>query len=185
MKLIETPSTTQVSSGNANGAAAKQPVDTTPLNLSPAYMFYVKLGSIQVAMFTECSGLGARRNVETVHEGGVNDHAHILPGTMEYSNVTLKRGMSLSNALWDWFQAGQYDFAVQRQSITIYQYSPEADATRGTAASAGDTSGAVKAWSLKGAFPVSWKLSDMNSASSNLVIESLEIAHEGLSLIQS
>jgi phage tail-like protein len=183
MKLIETPSTAQASS-SASSTTTKTDTSSAPLNLTPAYMFYVKLGSMQVAMFTECGGLGAKRAFEPVKEGGVNDHVHILPGTIEHSNITLKRGVSLSTALWDWFQAGQYDFNVSRQDITIYQFSPESDTARGSA-SAGDQSGAVKTWSLSQAFPVSWKLGEMNSATSGLVIETLEIAHEGLSLITS
>jgi phage tail-like protein len=183
MKLIETPSTAQASS-STNSTTAKTDTASAPLNLTPAYMFYVKLGSLEVAMFTECSGLGAKRAIEQVREGGVNDHVHILPGMVEHNNITLKRGVSLSTSLWDWFQAGQFDFSVSRQDITIYQFSPEADVSRG-AASAGDQSGAVKTWSLLRAFPVSWKLGEMNSATSGLVIETLEIAHEGLSLITS
>jgi phage tail-like protein len=183
MKLIETPSTAQ-SASSASMTPTKTDTAAAPLNLTPAYMFYIKLGNIEVAMFTECSGLSAKRAFEPVKEGGVNDHVHMLPGTIEYSNVVLKRGVSLSTALWDWFQTGQFDFAVSRQDITIYQFSPEADVSRG-AASAGDQSGAIKTWSLSQAFPVSWKLGDMNSATSGLVVESLEIAHEGLSLIAS
>jgi phage tail-like protein len=183
MKLIETPTTAQ-STSSSTAAAATKPTDSTPLKLMPSFLFYVKLGNLQVGMFTECSGLGAKRSFEPVRAGGVNDHTYMLPGVMEYSNVTLKRGLSLSSTLWDWFQAGQFDFAVQRQTVTIYQYSPEADAARGSA-STSDLSGAVKTWSLTKAFPVSWKVSDMNSANSNLVIESLEIAHEGLSLVTS
>ncbi len=177
MKLIETPSTAQASS-SASTATAKSDTTSAPLNLTPAFMFYVKLGSLEVAMFTECSGLGAKRAFEPVKEGGVNDHVHMLPGTIEHSNVTLKRGVSLSTALWDWFQTGQYDFAVSRQDITIYQYSPESDA-------AGEQSTAVKTWSLSNAFPVNWKVGEMNSSHSSLVIETLEIAHDGLSLITS
>jgi len=180
VKLIETPTKAQASS-SANGAGERTTVDASPVHLTPSYLFYVKLGSLEVAMFTECSGIGAKRGFEQVREGGVNDHAHILPGPLEYANIVLKRGLSLSSALWDWFQAGKFDFNVQRQDVTIYQYTPEL-----IASSSGSQpgAGAVKTWSLARAFPVSWKLSDLNSGSSSLVIETLEIAHEGLSLIK-
>jgi phage tail-like protein len=177
MKLIETPSTAQAAS-SASTSTTKTDTSSAPLVLMPSYMFSVKLGSLQVAMFTECSGLGAKRAFEPVKEGGVNDHVHILPGTIEHSNITLKRGISLSTALWDWFQAGQFDFAVSRQDITIYQFSPETDT--GT-----EQATAIKTWSLSKAFPVSWKLGEMTSSNSGLVIETLEIAHDGLSLISS
>jgi phage tail-like protein len=177
MKLIETPSTAQAAS-SAGASATKTDTSSAPLVLSPSYKFYVKVGNLQVAMFTECSGLGAKRAFEPVKEGGINDHVHILPGTIEHSNITLKRGLSISTALWDWFQAGQFDFAVSRQDVTIYQYSPETDT--GT-----EQATAFKTWSLSKAFPVSWKLGEMNSSSSGLVIETLEIAHDGLSMITS
>jgi phage tail-like protein len=183
MKLIETPTTAQASV-SANSAGEKYSVDSTPLNLTPSFMFYVKLGNLEVAMFTECSGIGAKRGFDSVREGGVNDHAHILPGPMEYSNITLKRGVSLSTELWDWFETGKFDYNVQRRDITIYQYSPEVVAANGASAAADKHAGAVKTWSLANAFPISWKLGDLNSSNSSLVIESLEIAHEGLSLIK-
>jgi phage tail-like protein len=183
MKLIETPTAAQASV-SANHSRDRQSVDSTPLHLTPTFLFYVKLGNFEVAMFTECSGIGAKRGFDPVREGGVNDHAHILPGPMEYSNITLKRGLSLSTALWDWFQAGKFDYAVQRQDVTIYQYSAELIAASAGPAGSDRRAGAVKTWSLANAFPVSWKLSDLNSGTSSLSIESLEIAHEGLSLIK-
>jgi phage tail-like protein len=181
MKLIETPTTAQASA-SASGARERQTLDTPLLHLTPSFLFYVKLGNLEVAMFTECSGIGAKRGFDPLREGGVNDHAHILPGPMEYSNVTLKRGLSLSSALWDWFQAGKFDYNVQRHDVTIYQYSPELIAANAGPAGSSQQAGALKTWSLANAFPVSWKLSDMNTGNSGLVIESLEIAHEGLSL---
>ncbi len=183
MKLIETPTTAQ-SSSSTNGAASQSSVDSGPMYLAPAYMFYVNLGSLQVAMFTDCSGIGAKRGFETIREGGVNDHAHILAGPMEYATVTLRRGLSLSSVLWDWFEAGKFDYAVQRLDVTIYQYTPELIAASGDASGSDQKAGAVKTWSLASAFPVSWKLGDLNSASSGLVIETLELAHEGITLIK-
>ena len=55
-----------------------------------------------VAGFSEVSGLQAETEVEEVREGGVNDYVYKLPKGTKYQNLTLKKGMTISNDLWDW-----------------------------------------------------------------------------------
>jgi phage tail-like protein len=40
----------------------------------------------------------------------------------------------------------------------------------------------VRRWSFKNAWPVSWEGPQLNSGSSELAIETLEIAHDGLTV---
>ena len=47
---------------------------------------------------------------------------------------------------------------------------------------AGQGFGKVKHWNVENAYPVSWKLGDLKTSSSDAAIETLEIAHHGLSL---
>jgi phage tail-like protein len=140
-----------------------------------SYLFYVKIDGTVVGVFTDCAGIGAKRDAsDAFFEGGVNDYKHILPGRLEYDHITLKRGVTVNRVLWDWFETGKFDFNVPRRSLTITQEAPGAGSSGGT--------GVVKTWSVLRAFPVSWKLADLNSGSSTMVIETLEIAHEGISL---
>lgn len=147
---------------------------------APTYLFYVEVSGLIVAMFSECSGIGARRAVDRFREGGVNDHALTLPGKVEYQNITLKRGLSVSRELWNWFITGLYDFQVKRLNMSIIQGAPGHSVLSMLTASG---VGLVKRWNIEKAYPVSWQLSDLNVNNFETVaIESVELAHQGISL---
>jgi phage tail-like protein len=160
---------------------------------APAYLFFVELSGVFVALFTECSGLEVKRDVATVEEGGVNNYVHKLPGRLKFENITLKRGISLSRALWDWMMQGRYDFQVRRLNFSIVQGAPghnlisaattaAGGATDTTMTMMGQGFGKVKHWDVEDAYPARWKLSDLDTSSAKAAIETLEIAHHGLSL---
>jgi phage tail-like protein len=55
------------------------------------------------AAFAECDGLEMTQDFKTIRSGGANDHAYRVPGVVNYSNLTLKRGVTDSFDLWTWF----------------------------------------------------------------------------------
>ena len=134
-----------------------------------------------MGLFTGCSGLGVTRQLETIGEGGVNDRNYALPGKVTYSNITLQRGLSVSRELWNWFRNGLYDFQVKKLNMSIIQGASGQDLIAAVISSG--NYGLVKRWNIENAYPVSWKLSDLNTSSTDSVaIETLELAHDGLSL---
>ena len=134
----------------------------------PTFRFWVEIQSIIVADFQECNGLRLERTVEMIEEGGVNDHVQILPGRNKYSNITLKKGVTSSDALWNWYQTGLYDAKVKRVNFSILLLS-----------STGTT---VKRWNVVSGFPVKWEGPQFATDSNQISIETLEIAHHGLTL---
>jgi phage tail-like protein len=166
---------------------------------APEYLFTVELQGILVALFTECSGLTVSREVEDYAEGGINNYVHKLPGRVSYDNIVLKRGLSLSRALWDWFQVGLYDMNVQRINFSIIQGGPGYNLMTMVAGASGLSAagsgwegagsqmmgrgfGKVKHWNVIDAYPVRWEGSDLNVSSESVSIEEIEIAHHGLDL---
>ncbi len=135
-------------------------------NPAPNFRFFVEKSGQTVAAFLECSGLTAKRKVEPYYEGGVNDIVHMLPGPMEYENIVLKRGITNSQELWDWFWAGAHDFHVERANISIILV--DVDGT------------AVERWDVLNAYPIKWQGPDLKSAGNEVAVETIEIAHEGL-----
>lgn len=136
----------------------------------PAYKFWIEIESIVVAEFEECSGIRLERDFDKVEEGGVNDHVHILPGRNKYSNIVLKRGMMLGNELWSWYQEGLYDTKVKRVNFSILLR---------------DVAGEVaKRWNVINGFPLKWEVNQLTSDSNKYAIETLEIAHDGITLGQ-
>jgi phage tail-like protein len=160
---------------------------------APAYLFFVELSGVFVALFTKCSGLEVKRDQEKVVEGGVNNHVRVLPGRVSFSNIKLERGLSLSRGLWDWMMQGRYNFQVKRINFSIVQGAPGHNLATAIAGATGLESGTfmtvagqgfgkVKHWDVVDAFPVKWEMSSLNASSGETVIETLEIAHQGLSL---
>ena len=137
----------------------------------PAFRFRVEIDGIIEAGFTECKGLGFRWKVFQYKEGGVNNYVHQLPERIEYSKITLKRGVALSAALWEWCQQGMYDGHVVRRNVSIILFDRVGDEIR-----------EVKRWDLRGAYPVNWKGADLKADSKRVAIETLELAHHGVTL---
>jgi phage tail-like protein len=162
---------------------------------APTYLFFVELSGVIVGLFTECGGLKIERDTDKVVEGGTNNHVHYLPGRVKQSSITLKRGLSISRALWDWMQQGRHDFKAKRINFSIIQGAPGhnlASAIAGAAGMGTDNPaytvlskgfGKVKHWDIENAFPVKWEISNLNAATNNtVVIETMEIVHHGLTL---
>jgi phage tail-like protein len=158
---------------------------------APAYLFFVEISGLIVALFTECKGLKIKRDVLEIKEGGLNYTTRKLPGRITYGDITLKRGLSLNRQLFDWFLRGQYDFRVQRRHCSIIQGAPGHNlagnivdvASGGDFSLAGGGFGKIKHWDVENAFPKSWEMSDLStSKGTELVIETLELTHEGVSL---
>ena len=56
------------------------------------------------AAFAECDGLEMTMDVKTIREGGNNSAQIRLFGAVNYSLLTLKRGMTANFDLWNWFE---------------------------------------------------------------------------------
>jgi phage tail-like protein len=60
------------------------------------------------AAFSDCDGLEMTMDVKTIREGGNNTQQIRMVGAVSYGQLTLKRGMTSSFDLWDWFDAQQH-----------------------------------------------------------------------------
>lgn|SRR5512145_3362580 len=127
--------------------------------------FELQVEGLVIGSFSEVSGLGAEIDIEEYREGGVNDFVHKLPKNTKYSNLILRRGMTNSVVLYDWYKKVA-NGKIERRQITITlidtQKSP------------------LKNWSFKNAFPVKWNGPDLKSDGNAIAIESVEMAHQGL-----
>lgn len=146
---------------------------STSIDPIAEYKFHVSLevNGIIEALFTECSGITLEREVEKYPEGGLNEYYQVLSGRTKQSTITLKRGLSLSTNLWDWFQAGTINGKVTRVNVTIIIY----DAWRSKEA---------LRWNLLDAFPVKWSGPTFKSDSTQSAIESIELAFHGIELVR-
>lgn len=127
--------------------------------------FSVEVEGIQEALFRECSGLEGEIEVFPYEEGGVNDHQHKLPGRAKFPNVVLKRGVTESKVLWEWFSSGLQG-EIKRKTVHIVLCNAKGEE--------------VRRWTFEGAYPVKWSGPSLNSNENAVAIETLELAHEGM-----
>ena len=138
-----------------------------PQEAYPNCRFYVEIGGVAQAVFTEVSGLQIEMTTTDYEEGGVNGFVHRLPGRMKVGNVTLKRGMTQSNELFKWCMEAASG-AITRRNVTVWMYD-----------SAG---GELARWSFQNAYPVKWAGPQLAASPAAAAIETLELAHDGFAL---
>ena len=98
-----------------------------------------------------------------------DERAYQRPGPVSFATVVLKRGMTASRDLFKWFQlvnGGGY----------AYRLSAEIDMRNAEGAT-------VVTWGLDNCLPVKFKAADLNAKGTEVGIEELHLAHEGLRLI--
>ena len=138
------------------------------------FKFHVEIGDIKEAAFSECSGLEIATDVFEYQEGGLNEFTHKLPVRTKLSNVTLKRGFSVSNELYNWYLEMEQDLLqgkrITRKQVTITLYS---------AANQEE----LMSWTLNDAFPVKWAGPAFKVGEASAAIETLEFAHHGIASV--
>src|SRR5689334_15857441 len=83
-----------------------------------AYNFKLEIQGVTEGHFTECSGLGVKVHAISYREGGNNQVVHRLPGPIEYSDVTLRYGLTSSRDLWEWLLSAVKG-RVDRRNVSI------------------------------------------------------------------
>ncbi|HAZ44836.1 MAG TPA: phage tail protein [Cyanobacteria bacterium UBA11369] len=150
---------------------SKNGVVTQELNYVTANRFYVEMESNITASFSECSGLGVKIKKETYYEGGVNDQQRIILGQAEFSDVTLKRGITDDFVFWDWVSNTLSGGKKERRNVNILLFNQ-----------AGET---MQCWTLMAAVPIGWKAPALQANSNTVAIEELTLAYEGLKVVKA
>lgn len=130
-----------------------------------SHRFYVEVGGVNQAVFTEASGLSVETVVDDVEEGGHNEFVHRLPGRCKVGNLTLKRGMTASNDFLTW-SLNVARGIIKRQNVSIVLYR-----TDGTE---------EMRWDLVDAFPVKWSGLQFKADDNTTAVETVEFCHRGL-----
>lgn len=132
------------------------------------FAFEVDWGGTKVG-FQEVSGLNLEVGVIEYRHGASPDFSKMkMPGLTVNSNLTFKRGTFKSdNDFYAWFQTIHLN-TVERRSITISLLDENGEP--------------AVTWKVKNAFPVKLLSTDLKAEGNEVAIETLEIAHEGLTI---
>lgn len=129
------------------------------------FRFLVEIQGLIVGGFSEVSGLQAETETEEITEGGVNDYVHKLPKITKYPNITLKRGITDSDALWNWHQDVVNGIIMRKNGFIILLDSEGNEKWR---------------WFFERAYPVQWTGPELRADSNTVAVESIELAHNGI-----
>lgn len=122
------------------------------------------------AAFAECSGLEMTAAVKTIRQGGDNNRQIHLTGPVSYGQLSLKRGMTSSFDLWEWFD------------LVLRQGEQHLRATCEVVMGASDRSGDHASFVLAGCLPVKLAAPALNAKDGLVAIEEMQVAYELLTV---
>ena len=136
-----------------------------------AYYFSLQVAdssgrSVELAQFREVSGIKTSTAVYEIEEGGMNHRVHKLPGVSRWDNLVMKQGVCSDTLLLEWRNEVLQDEFAKRRNGTIILMTAMGEE--------------VRRYNFTDGWPVSWSGPSFNADSSELAIESLEIAHTGI-----
>ncbi len=136
------------------------------LHPMPSYHFTVQWGGTRIG-FQEVSGLNIQVDAVEYRDGADPEyHARKMPGQLHFSNIVLKRGIVPSdNEFFAWINTIQLN-VVERRDVVVqllnHQHTP------------------VMTWKIRNAFPVRYSGPVLSAGTSEIAMEELELAHDGL-----
>ena len=136
----------------------------------PQFRFEVDLGhNLKNIVFQEVSGLDVETQViDYRHSNSPSVSAVKMPGIAKYGNVTLKRGVFVNdNEFWAWHSEISMN-TVKRKAVTI-RLLDEAGKTTMT-------------WTLENAWPTKITSTDLKSDGNEVAVDTVELAHEKLTI---
>lgn len=138
----------------------------------PAFYFKVDLGDKGVISFKEVSGMDMESEIIEYRAGDNAVHSKIkMPGMKKYSNITLKKGIFKGdNKFWDWINEIKLN-TIKRQTVTISLLD--------------ETGAPTMVWTLTNAWPTKISTDGLKSDGNEVAIETMELAHEGITLANS
>jgi phage tail-like protein len=134
----------------------------------PKFHFQVEWGGSKIG-FTEVSGLDITTEVIEYREGSSPEYSKIkMPGQRKFSNITLKRGTFKSdNEFYKWFNTVSLN-TIERRNLTV--------------ALLNENHEPVIVWKIKNAWPTKVTPTDLKADGNDVAVESIELAHEGLTI---
>ena len=137
-------------------------VEITVPDLAP------RIGKVCNAAFQECDGLEMSMDVKTIREGGSNNRQVRMAGALNFGQVTLKRGMTASFDLWDWFSATVSNPRI-RGDAEVVLLAPDGQTKR-------------VSFTLSRCLPLKLKAPALNGKDGGIAIEEFQMAYESMTL---
>ena len=134
----------------------------------PKFHFEVQWGGTKIG-FTEVTGLEVTTEKIEYRDGASKEYHKIrMPGMQTFGDLTLKRGVFAGdNEFYDWWNTVALN-TVERRDITISLLNEAHEP--------------VVVWKVKNAWPTKVTSTDLNASGNETAVETLVLAHEGLTM---
>ncbi|NQX43281.1 conserved hypothetical phage tail region protein [Pedobacter steynii] len=151
---------------------ATDPKKNYPL---PKFHFQLDWGGTRIG-FTEVSGLDFETEVIEYREGSSPTYNKTKqPGLTKYANVVLKRGTFL----------GDFEFFEQWKKTMMFQEGKEQFRRDVTIRLLDEEHQPIISWTLSRAWPSKVQSTNLKSDANEVAIETIELVHEGLSIVEA
>ena len=132
------------------------------------FNFEVQIDRSTVAGFREVSGLSFTTDPVEYREGtDVPLHVRKLTGLRKFGNITLKRGFTQNQELWNWYKNTLNGVEDRRDGAIVMM---------------DEQGNAVVRWNFESAWITKWEGASMNATSNDVAIETVELAVERVEL---
>jgi phage tail-like protein len=130
--------------------------------------FRVEIDGLVISDFSEVILPDSSADIVEYREGN-DGRSRKLPGAAKYGNIVLRRGVTASNELFDWWKTVA-EGAASRRSLSVTLL---------------DQQGAeVKRWNIQNAWPARYMVSPLIALDGDaVVLETLECATEGFAVV--
>ena len=141
------------------------------VDISTTTHFIVNWGGARTG-FTEVSGLSTEVQVIEYREGSdIENSSRNIPGLKKHGNITLKRGIVAGdNEFYKWFETIKMS-TVEKRDITVSLLNEDHEP--------------IMTWKVSKAFPIRIEGPLLNAQKGEVAIETLELAHEGITIENS
>ena len=114
--------------------------------------------------FRDVSGLSVELEEETFGEGGENRFTHKFPVRASYPDLVLKRGLLVNSVLREWCEDAIYNLNIEPATVWVTVLNDQHEP--------------LQVYTFVNAWPKKWNISDLNAQSSEIIVESLELAYQ-------
>ena len=134
----------------------------------PKFHFEVQWGGTRIG-FTEVTGLEVTTEKIEYRDGASKEYHKVkMPGMQTFGDLTLKRGIfAADNEFYAWWNSVALN-TIKRRDITISLLNESHEP--------------VVVWKVKNAWPSKVTSTDLNASGNESAIETLVLAHEGLTM---
>jgi len=135
--------------------------------------FRLDIDGVDTTDLAQCTGLSGEVGVEEYAEGGENRFTHRFPSRAGFGNLVLKQGAGPGLGLWQWWGEYLTDGVVKPRDGQVHLLAWRDGAVV-----------PVRAWAFTRGWPVKMSGPDLDAMSAAIAVETMEIAHHGLRLLE-